>query len=87
MSGRRYERMAEDVFASPCQNVFDKNMRKSWQWRDWWYAKADWEDESNEQTTEETPPHAHIDPMSEHSNWQSSVPWRQHRDRRENNES
>ena len=85
MSGRRYARMAEDVYASPCQKVFDKSMKKTWQWRDWWDAKDDWT--NREHPIEVTPRHAHIDHMSEHSEWQNNVPWRQHRDRRANNES
>ena len=87
MSERRYERMAEEVFASPCQNEFDKNLQNSRQWRDWNDAREDWWDENSEQTTDQSPPHAHMEHMQEHSQWQNNVPWRQHRDRRENNKS
>ena len=69
------------------KNMIDKDMQNSWQWRDWNDARADWEDENSEQTTDQSPPHAHIEHMQEHSQCQDNVPWRQHRDRSEKNES
>ena len=84
VSGKRYDRMAEDVYASPCQNVFSEEMQRSRQWRDWNDAQKDWWDSYEEQTTEQSPPHAHIEQMQEHSQWQHNAPWGQVKYRREN---
>ena len=42
VSERRYERMAEDVYVSPCQSVFTEEMQRSRQWRDWNDVRQDW---------------------------------------------
>ena len=47
------------------------------------YAKTGWES-NKEQATEQSPPHAHIEQMQEHSQWQHNAPWRHVKDRREN---
>ena len=67
MSGKRYDRMGEDVYASPCQNVFDERMKKSWPWSNWWEAQED--SIKQDETTSEPPPLAHIGHWSEHSQW------------------
>ena len=77
--------MAEDFYASPCQNVFDERMKKTWQWNDWSDAQETWS--SRDETMNESPPHAHIDHWSERSQWQDNVPWRQNHDRHDYNES
>ena len=82
MSGQRYERMREDVFAAPCQNVYSEEFRRSRQRKDWCDARNDWIDQYDDDA--QKPPHAHIEEMQESSQWDDNAPWRQAKERRDN---
>ena len=59
-------------FAAPCQNVFSEEFQRSRQRKDWSDARHDWIDRC--ETTEQTPPHAHIEEMQENSQWETNAP-------------
>ena len=73
----RWDRMAEDVYARPCQNIFDKRMKDTYQWRDWSDAQEYWA--NLEEPDNEYPPHSHIEHWSERSHWSEIFPCRRNR--------
>ena len=86
MTEQRQQRMHEEVYKAPCQNVFSSEFRRSKQWDHWCDARNTWIDTSLDQEDEagdaqEPPAHARLGQMSESSEW-GNAPWRQAKARR-----
>ena len=77
MTEQRQQRMREEVYKAPCQNVFSSEFRHSKQWWHWCDATNAWIDtslnqEDDEGVRREPPAHARLEDMSENTAWAGS---------------